>query len=121
MNDQFDRVEEDILRYKELVKGWDGYEGTAPTEGTISSALLFISLIRLEGFPAPTTTLSSNGEVSLYWEAEGRYLEVGFEEEGTLSYLIDSKDTTKGEDDLLIAEAIPIVLREELSLISKYL
>lgn len=120
MNDQFDKAKEDILRYQELVKGWDDYEGTTPTEGTINSSFLFIDLIRLEDFPAPTAMLTVNGEVDLYWETEGRYLEVEFEGEETFLYSVNSKGAVKKVEGLAVNEPIPSSLREELNLIDKY-
>jgi len=118
---QFDKTEGEILSYINLTEGWDGYEAIVPDEETINSALLFLNLIKVELFPAPKAMLSNDGEVSLYWEAEGRYLEIGFDGENQFSYLIDSKDITKGEDDLVVDESIPTPLREELTIISKEL
>jgi len=117
----FDKTIGEILSYIDLTEGWDGYEAIVPDKETINSTLSFLDIIKSEYFPAPKAMLANDGEVSLYWEVNGKYLEIGFDGENQFSYLIDSEDITKGEDDLVVDGSIPTPLLKELISISKEL
>ena len=112
---QLNKTEEELLSYIKLTKGWDGYQGVVPEESVINISLNFLKLIKSQNFPAPKPMLSGEGEVSLYWDIDNTYIEVGFEAESFFSYLIDSVDRTTGEDDVKFdSDTIPSNLLIEL-------
>lgn len=117
----FDKVIGEMLSYIDLTEDWDGYGAISPDKETIHSALEFLELIRSEYFSAPKPMLSGDGEVSMYWESNGKYIEIGFDRKDQFSYLIDSDDITRGEDDLIVDGSIPSPLLKELIIISKEL
>ncbi len=118
--EQFDKTEEELLSYTKLTKGWDGYQGIAPNEDIINSSRNFLKLVKSQNLPAPKPMLSGEGEVSLYWDIDNTYIEVGFEEEMFFSYLIDSVDKTIGEDDVKFEnDILPNNLFLELTKLSK--
>jgi len=68
-----------------LSPGWDGYDGQAPSAGAVFEAQAFLkalpSSVRLA-----KPMIAGDGEVGLYWDEPGLYLEIGFRGDGRLSW-----------------------------------
>lgn len=88
---KYDAVLSDLLDYVTLEEGWDGYEASPPSFAAIAEAFSFLSLLFKVGAKAPIATISSAGEVGVYWRADDIYCEVGFVGDGIMSYFAEDE------------------------------
>lgn len=88
--------------YATLQAGWDGYEGEPANPQSIIDARVFISSLPSQlRYPKPM--LASDGEVSLFWEAEGQYLEASFPGDCTYHYIFNAPGIRVGADDVPVS------------------
>ena len=104
--------------YEQLPENWDGYDGIAPKKSVIEATVSFLDKLTKESIKVPKSMLSGTGEVSLYWEVDNTYIEIGFEDSIHYTYLIDNKGEAFGEDDYPLMENIPNQLIQALKTIS---
>lgn len=95
----FERLFQQLQSYANLPAGWDGYEGLPAKTRSLSDAVRLLSLIS-KSLPIPRAMLSSDGEISLYWESGVNYAEIDFPGDGTFYYFCESSDTYFDEDGL---------------------
>ena len=88
-----------IQNYADLQVGWDGYEGQPAKTRSLSDAVRFLYLIA-RSLPIPRAMLSTDGEISLYWESGTDYAEIDFPGDGTFYYFCESVDSYFEEDGL---------------------
>lgn len=104
-----------VRSYVTLGENWDGYGGLPPSGQTAENVIEFLMYLRDYILPRPG--LSGDGEINLFWEMDGLYIDIGFTGDGTFSYY--AKDSAAKEyfgDNLKIADGIP---SEILNLINK--
>lgn len=120
----FEKTEGELLSYYDLEEDWDGYQGVTPQEDHIRFAIDYLDFIRLQGLRSPKPMLSGDGEVSLYWNSDVVHIEISFEDDKLISYLVSSADKVVGEDDVTVCDAdsylIPPSIQSELIRTSKF-
>jgi hypothetical protein len=79
----------EILEYPRLQPGWDGSpDDIAPSSAAADQAATFVEL--LPAFvPVPQPSVAADGEIILFWEDDGLYIEVGFRGGEYLSYFAE--------------------------------
>lgn len=107
-----------INSYEQLPNNWDGYNGIAPERSTIKSTIAFLNVLMHQSITTPKTMLSGSGEISLYWDSEDTYIEIGFEDEAHYTYFIDKNGEGFGEDDYPVSKSVPNSLLKILKTIS---
>ena len=117
--DNFDKTEGELISYKNFTEKWDGYDSIAPDKDIIEGALKLLKSIKYLNLPAPQPMLTSEGEVSLYWNSGNTYIETCFDEKNLFSYLIDSPKDTIGEDDIFFNGDNNILPKDLLSALLK--
>ena len=95
----YQRLVNQVQSYSQLQIGWDGYQGKPAKIRSQSDALLFLAVVS-KTFPIPRAMLSSDGEISLYWESERNYAEIDFPGDGTYYYFCETPDFYAEEDGL---------------------
>ena len=83
-----DRLIGRVNSYLSVAPGWDGEDAVAPPSGAVADAIAFLVLFAsLSGKHArlPSTMLSPDGTVGLYWHSDESYLDVEFMGDGKLS------------------------------------
>lgn len=98
----FEKTEVELNSYLNLEENWDGYQGIAPMQDHIDNSIAYLRFIKSEDLPAPKSMLSGDGEVSLYWDSNDTHIEISFEDNMLVSYLVSSADIVIGEDDIEI-------------------
>ena len=98
--DQYFQLADDPMAYKvaerlalmhHLDPDWDGYGAQAPSKESVDEAADF--LIRwCTRFAAPSPMVSSDGQVGLFWQADGVYIDLRFLGEGRVAYLAKGPD-----------------------------
>ena len=73
-----------LYSYLDLGDDWDGYGGKAPSLKAILEATNFLKSLKTKVLPYPM--LSGDGEVGLYWEQDGYFVDIGFYGDGEYSY-----------------------------------
>lgn len=89
----------EVASYSDLEPEWDGYAAEPANADSITEARLFISSLPT-GYPVPRSTLASDGEISLYWDRNGKYLEASFPGDGTYHYILTAPGVRFGSKDL---------------------
>jgi hypothetical protein len=107
-----------ISSYLKLEDDWDGYGGVPPEKMAVVAAINFVVLLEKEGFPSPKTMLSGDGEVGLYWDSNGVFVDVGFEEAGVMSFYAKTSAAEVFGDDELGSSVIPKELSNVLGMLS---
>jgi hypothetical protein len=84
--------------YSDLKPGWDGYDADAVMSESQVEARVFLSSLppRLD---LPKPMLASDGEISLYWDLRGAYLEASFPGDGTFHYIFNKGSFRFASDD----------------------
>lgn len=85
--------------YRNLEANWDGYGGEPATYESMIDALEFLHSLPVR-FPAPIPMLAGDGEISLFWEDNDRYLEASFPGDATYHYIFNAGDEKFASDDL---------------------
>jgi hypothetical protein len=107
-----------ILSYLKLEHDWDGYDGVPPEKQAVISAINFVELLKKENFIQPKAMLSGDGEVGLYWDANGIFIDVGFEESGLMSFYAKTSTSEVFGGDELSPSAVPSELMHVLDMLS---
>ena len=107
----FGRSNADIVNsYQSYPLNWDGYDGIPPSDETISDALSFIEKLPY-GVIEPRPGVSGDGEVSLFWENDDIYIDIGFLGDGTyVLYARDSQDIEYFKDSIDLHSPLPAAL-----------
>ena len=105
----FNRTREELLSYKSLPVGWDGYGGVAANESLVNTATVFVSQLEELGAGVPVPSLSGGGYISLYWNLSDKnsYVEVMFEDSGYYTYFCQGEHSFVGEEDVSVESEIP--------------
>ena len=74
----------EIESYAKLEPDWDGHGGRAPARADIDNAVDF--LMSLRGGDIPRPMVAGDGDVGFTWRTESAYLEIGFCDEGQISF-----------------------------------
>lgn len=109
------RLYREIESYLALESGWDGYDADDANKGSIQEARVFIAALPSQ-YKVPKSTIASDGEISLYWAQEDRYLEASFPGDGTYHYIYSAPGERFGSPD--IAVTIPTINPEFVSYLS---
>jgi hypothetical protein len=97
-------LEQELQSYLVLPADWDGYGGVPAPKGVVEDALRWLATLpSSDALPLPM--VAGDGEVSLYWDVVGLYLEVSFPGDSTCHFIAVSEKERYGCDDLSIAEA----------------
>ena len=107
----FGRSNADIVNsYKSYPLNWDGYDGIPPSAETISNALSFLEKLPY-GVIEPRPGVSGDGEISLFWENDEIYIDIGFSGDGTyVLYARDSQDIEYFKDSIDLHSPLPVAL-----------
>jgi hypothetical protein len=106
-----DRLTSTLMSYLDLPVDWDGYEGRPPSLQAIVDAIEFIDSLP-EGAVLPKPMLAGTGEVELFIDTGGYYLDVGFQGDQTFSFYAEYPNGGEfGEDEVPISQ-FPEQLRE---------
>lgn len=82
----------ELLGYKSFVDGWDGEGSVAPSSQDVHEAIAFVEMLR-PYLPLPGAMLSSEGQVGLYWNTPNAYVDINFEDNGTISIYARNRET----------------------------
>ena len=74
----------DVGRWRLLPHGWDGDEGSSPSEMTVEAAKAIATRLHRAGIRRPEHFLASDGEISFDWSAEGRRASISIDQAGTI-------------------------------------
>lgn len=91
-----------VASYADLEPEWDGYAAEPANVDSITEARIFISSLPT-GCPVPRSTLASDGEISLYWDKDGRYLEASFPGDGSYHYIYTAPGIRFGSKDIHVS------------------
>jgi len=107
----FERSNTDIVNsYQSYPLNWDGYDGIPPSAETISDVLSFLEKLPY-GVIEPRPGVSGDGEVSLFWENDGIYIDIGFLGDGAyVLYARDSQDIEYFNDSIDLHKPLPAAL-----------
>lgn len=103
---------QELGSYSELKPGWDGYDADEVMSESLVDARVFVSSLppRLD---LPKPMLASDGEISLYWDLRGAYLEASFPGDGTFHYIFNKSSFRFASDDYPVTS--PLLNAEFLS------
>lgn len=93
-------VEQAVRAFLAYPPGWDGQDAAMPSNKVVDDAIAFLRMLPLTT-ASPRPGLSNDGELSLFWQKNGVYIDVGFTGDGMYSYY--AKDAAEREyfgDDL---------------------
>ena len=111
------RLVQEIQSYGNLQTDWDGDGGRAPLKKDINNAVAFLQSLQDGDIPEPM--VAGDGDVGFVWETESSYLEVGFCDNGQISFFGKMPDGRKGRGDHDFAKTgVPGKLRELLEKIA---
>ncbi len=95
-----------VFSFSELKENWDGYNGSAPAPSAITDALKLIKMFPESELPE-RAGISSDGEISLFWEKKDLYADFGVEGNGTFTYFIKRYNKKYYGDDLNLSDGLP--------------
>lgn len=108
---QYLKLIQAINSYSSLCYNWDGYGGDKPDTKTIASAIQFCDLLKKHHISAPKCMVSGEGDISLFWDRDDIYIEIGFDNEDKYSFLIKKlNDLSYGKDDCILSDTLDNVL-----------
>ncbi|MDP9990421.1 hypothetical protein J2W28_000196 [Variovorax boronicumulans] len=84
-DDLTDTLRNQAFRYSMLQDGWDGEGSSAPSEASFTAAMDFIGRLPA-GLTLPGIMISSEGEIGFYWQLQGGYADISFDEYGMASF-----------------------------------
>ncbi len=88
-------LKNELRLYTNLPANWDGQGGIAPSRKAANEALAFLDLLPPD-ILLPKPMVEGDGELSLYWRREGKYLELGFLGDGHVDYY--GEDEASGDE-----------------------
>jgi len=74
-----------LRSYRSFENDWDGYGGQIPSDQTIEDSIKFIKLLPTNVL-LPYAGLSGDGEISLFWDKNKIFIDIGFRGNGQYSY-----------------------------------
>ena len=83
-------LREEIRSYADFSDDWDGDGATAPCQQAVEDALAFLESRPL-GVPLPLPEVATIGDVGIYWDRGGVFVEVQFGGDGAFSYYAELK------------------------------
>ncbi|MEQ4308560.1 hypothetical protein ABNM12_11420 [Pseudomonas syringae] len=89
---------QELASYSELKPNWDGYGADPALTASLIDARIFVSSLPPR-FELPKPMLASDGEISLYWDLCGAYLETSFPGDGTFHYIFNKGPIRFSSDD----------------------
>lgn len=96
-----------LNEYRNLSDGWDGGDGIAPSSDSLSDLEALFDLVVNGGYPIPDPSISSEGEVGLYWRKNSIYINLEFDEGGLYSfYGQNAKGAVKFLDNLPLSAGL---------------
>lgn len=96
-----------IRNYGTYEDNWDGYNGIPAKEETIRDALNFLKLLPSD-IALPFSGLSGDGEINLFWDRDGIFIDIGFTGDSQFSYFArDSKGKEFSGNYILISSSLP--------------
>jgi len=93
-----DKVSAQLFGFLGLDDDWDGYGAQKPANKAVYDALEYLNLIP-KGIPMPVSMASSDGEIGLFWEQQGYYIDVGFYGDDTYSFYAENPSGSSLSDD----------------------
>ena len=97
----FHEVRLELDSYRNLKPEWDGYDAIPPNFSSISVAKILLRSIYAKELPLPRSMISPDGEVGLYWDWEGVFIDLGVDEDNCISFFSkDKHGKTLGSDEL---------------------
>ena len=84
-------LREEIRSYADLPDDWDGDGAVAPCQQAVADALAFLESRPL-GIPLPLPEVVPIGDVGVYWDRGGIFVEVQFGGDGAFSYYAERKE-----------------------------
>lgn len=101
----------DIEGLRRRPLNWDGYGGVAPSEATIRAMKQLYWLLP-QTTSMPVVQCAGDGEVSFAWRDNEAYLELGIDDDGTVSYFGRAADREPILGDLDgVPDSLPDCLR----------
>jgi hypothetical protein len=79
--------------------GWDGYHAQKPNTRTIDLAINFLRQLSRTDIALPAATISSSGNAALFDSNEKYYLDVEFEPNDRIGWLVQLRGGREIEDD----------------------
>jgi len=99
----------ELRQWQFLNEDWDGEDASAPIAQSIKNAVDFVGLIR-DSADLPQPMLHATGNVSLYWNDKGLYVDIEFLSDGRLAYFIKTVNENRHKGVLSFdAERMPDV------------
>ena len=96
-----------IRNYGAYEDNWDGYKGIPAKEETIKDAINFLKFLPRDA-ALPFSGLSGDGEINLFWDRGGIYIDIGFIGDKKFSYYTrDEKGKEIFGDNILILTTLP--------------
>jgi len=99
-----------IESYRNYPTNWDGYDGIPPLSETVNNTLEFIEKLPFNA-REPRPGVSGDGEISLFWESDDIFVDIGFLGDGKYTfYARDSQAIEYFKDDIELKDPIPEAL-----------
>lgn len=93
---------EKIRAFSSYEENWDGYGGKAASSEAVRDVSAFVRQLSMD-VPQPDPQLSGDGEISLIWDLENLFIDVGFYGDGRMAYYVNTG--TGGE---FFGQAVPV-------------
>ncbi|WP_155952209.1 hypothetical protein [Pseudomonas sp. CHM02] len=103
---------QELASYSALKPGWDGYDADVASSESQIDARVFVSSLPPR-LILPKPMIASDGEISLYWDLRGAYLEASFPGDGTFHYIFNKGPIRFASDDHPVTS--PVLSAEFLS------
>ena len=95
-----------ISSFGELKQDWDGYNGEIPKPSAIIDAIALVKMFPESELPE-RTGISSDGEISLFWEKKDLFADFGVDGDGTFTYFIKKSHKKYYGDNISLSCGIP--------------
>jgi hypothetical protein len=108
-------IPDKIYSFLEYEKNWDGYDGVVPSVKTVNEAVFFFNRLPL-GVLEPRPGFSGDGEISLFWEFDRVFVDIGFLGDGVYTiYAKDQEGIEYFKDEMGINESLPVAIKNLIS------
>lgn len=105
-----------IMSFQNYPANWDGYEGIPASSETVKDTLIFMEKLPF-GVNEPRPGLSGDGEISLFWETDDIFVDIGFLGDGKYAfYARDSQAVEYFKDDIDLKAPLPEALLNLISI-----
>lgn len=99
-----------IKSYQYYPANWDGYDGIPPSSDTVNNALSFIEKLPFNA-KEPRPGVSGDGEISLFWENDDIFVDIGFSGDGKYTfYARDNQAIEYFKDEIDLKDPLPEAL-----------